>query len=261
MSADRRGMQPWRWLPPALLFAAAIISIGLPADWLRPLDFIGSAVCHRIAERSFFAAGRQLPLCARDTGMFSTALLGLLYFGLTLRQPAADPPRRPFIFFFVAFFLAWAFDGFNSYWVLLTDQTLFYPPQNWLRLTTGAGMGLALCSFAVILANQVLWPAPAHMPLVASWREFLRLLLLPASVIAVVLWRPDPLYGPLAVISSAGVLVMLTLANSLLAVITLRRQGQINCLGQLGLPALLGLLLTLAQITVLNLLRAALLGL
>jgi apolipoprotein N-acyltransferase len=199
-------MQPWRWLPPALLFAAAIISIGLPADWLRPLDFIGSAVCHRIAERSFFA-------------------------------------------------------GFNSYWVLLTDQTLFYPPQNWLRLTTGAGMGLALCSFAVILANQVLWPAPARVPLVASLREFLRLLLLPASVIAVVLWRPDPLYGPLAVISSAGVLVMLTLANSLLAVITLRRQGQINRLGQLGLPALLGLLLTLAEITVLNLLRAALLGL
>jgi hypothetical protein len=49
-------------------------------------------------------------------------------------------------------------------------------------------MGLALCSFAVILANQVLWPAPARVPLVASLREFLRLLLLPASVIAVVLW-------------------------------------------------------------------------
>jgi hypothetical protein len=96
MSSAHGQTRSWRWLPPLLLLAAAIISIGLPVDWLRPLDLVGNAVCHRIAERSFFVTGRQLPLCARDTGMFSTALLGLLYFGLRLRQPAADPPRPPF---------------------------------------------------------------------------------------------------------------------------------------------------------------------
>jgi len=261
MSSAHGQTRSWRWLPPLLLLALAIISIGLPADWLRPLDFVGNAVCHRIAERSFFVAGRQLPLCARDTGMFSTALLGLLYFGLRLRRPVADPPRPPFIFFFIAFFLIWAFDGFNSYWVLLTDQTLFYPPQNWLRLTTGAGMGLTLCLFAILLANQVLWPAPARIPLIASWREFLLLLLIPAGVIALVLWRPDPLYGPLAVLSGAGVLVMLTLANSLLMVIALRRHGQVRHLSQLSLPILLGTGLTVVEIATLNLLRAALIGL
>ena len=247
-----------RWTLPALLLVAAVIAIWLPADWLRWLDVVGNAVCHRISERSFFVAGRQLPLCARDTGMFSTALLGLLYFGLTLRQPAADPPRRPFIFVFIAFFLIWAFDGFNSYWVLLTGQTLFYPPQNWLRLTTGAGMGLTLCLLAVSLTSQILWPRSVRTPLVASWREMARLLLIAVSVIALFSWRPDPLYGLLALISSLGVLAMLTLVNSLLAVIMLRRQGQTN---RLGLPLLIGMTLTIAEIVSINLLRAALIGL
>ena len=247
-----------RWALPASLLVAVIAAIWLPADWLRLLDIVGNAVCHRISERSFFVAGRQLPLCARDTGMFSTALLGLLYFSFTLRQPAADPPRRPFIFLFTAFFLVWAFDGFNSYWVLLTGQTLFYPPQNWLRLTTGTGMGLTLCLLAVSLTNQILWPGSARMPLVASWREMARLLLIAASVIVLFSWRPDPLYGPLALISGLGVLTMLTLANSLLAVIMLRRQGQIN---RLGLPLLIGATLTIAEIAAINLLRAMLIGL
>jgi len=252
---------PLRWLLPVCLLAAGAASIWVPADWLRLLDLIGSAVCHRIAERSFFVAGRQLPLCARDTGMFSTALLGLLYFGLTLRQPAADPPKRPFLFFFVAFFLIWAFDGFNSYWVLLTNRTLFYPPQNWLRLTTGAGMGLTLCLLIVVLTNQVLWPTPARAPVVVSWREFSRLLLIAAGVILVVALHPDPLYGPLALISGLGVLTMLTLANSLLVVIAMRRQGQITRLAQLGLPSLIGAILTLLEIAAINLLRAAVIGL
>jgi len=85
-----------------------------------------------------------------------------------------------------------------------------------------------------------------------------RLLLIAASVIVLFSWRPDPLYGPLALISGLGVLTMLTLANSLLAVIMLRRQGQIN---RLGLPLLIGATLTIAEIAAINLLRAMLIGL
>jgi hypothetical protein len=63
------------------------------------------------------------------------------------------------------------------------------------------------------------------------------------------------------VLSGAGVLVMLTLANSLLMVIALRRQGQVGHLNQLSLPMLLGMGLTVVEIATLNLLRAALIGL
>ena len=37
-------------------------------------NVVGYAVCHRIPDRSFIIGGAQLPLCARDTGMFTAAL-------------------------------------------------------------------------------------------------------------------------------------------------------------------------------------------
>ena len=38
---------------------------------------IGSVICHQIPERSFFWAGRQLPVCGRCTGLYVSAALGL----------------------------------------------------------------------------------------------------------------------------------------------------------------------------------------
>jgi uncharacterized membrane protein len=38
----------------------------------------GSIVCHQLAERSFFIDGRQLPVCARCTGLYLGGVAGLL---------------------------------------------------------------------------------------------------------------------------------------------------------------------------------------
>lgn len=37
----------------------------------------GSVVCHQLPERSFFLDGRQLPVCARCTGLYLSAAAGL----------------------------------------------------------------------------------------------------------------------------------------------------------------------------------------
>ena len=68
-----------RWLVPlaAVLAIAAWIYIA-PPGILGKADAIGYAVCHRIDERSFHVDGRQLPLCARCSGMYLGALLGLV---------------------------------------------------------------------------------------------------------------------------------------------------------------------------------------
>ena len=69
-----------------MCIAAAFV----PRAWLWPLDSVGYAVCHRIPERSFFFGYNQLPVCARDTGMFGAALMGIL-----TRQPDDfGPPGR-----------------------------------------------------------------------------------------------------------------------------------------------------------------------
>jgi uncharacterized membrane protein len=38
---------------------------------------IGGVICHQRPERSFFIDGHQLPVCARCTGLYVSALIGL----------------------------------------------------------------------------------------------------------------------------------------------------------------------------------------
>ncbi len=38
---------------------------------------IGAVICHQIPERSFFLDGQQLPVCARCTGLYASAAVGL----------------------------------------------------------------------------------------------------------------------------------------------------------------------------------------
>jgi uncharacterized membrane protein len=247
-----------RFAPLVALVALAIITVFLPAEWLWPLNLVGYAVCHRIPERSFFAAQTQLPVCARDTGMFSGALIGLVSFALVLRTRASLFPARPYIIVLAVCFLAWGIDGFNSYVVLATGNTLFYPPQNWLRLVTGALMGVSLSAFVAALMNQAIWRDPADAPTVGSWRDVARLLLIALGIIVIVLWRPDFLYGPIALTSSLGAVTLLTIVNGLLVLIMMRRHGQIERWSQLILPMIAGLCLSIIQIGLIDLLRASL---
>jgi uncharacterized membrane protein len=59
---------------------------------------VGSLICHQRPDRSFFVDGHQLPVCARCTGLYLSAALGLIaWLGLkTARrwQPVAIDPRR-----------------------------------------------------------------------------------------------------------------------------------------------------------------------
>jgi uncharacterized membrane protein len=48
---------------------------------------VGSVVCHQRPERSFFESGHQLPVCARCTGLYVSALVG----GVMALMVAASP--------------------------------------------------------------------------------------------------------------------------------------------------------------------------
>ena len=39
---------------------------------------VGGLICHQRPERSFFWAGQQFPVCARCTGLYVSALIGVL---------------------------------------------------------------------------------------------------------------------------------------------------------------------------------------
>ena len=244
-----------RFAPALILAALCLVAALVPKGWLKPLDLVGYAVCHRITERSFIISNTQLPVCARDTGMFGAALLGLALFAAMLPVRANQPPPRKIAALFVLFFLAWGFDGFNSYVALLRGTPLIYPPQNWLRLVTGAGMGISLAVYIVPLFNQAVWLRQDVMPVLFSWQSVLRLVGLAFVYIAVVLWQPAFLYGPIALLSTLGVLVMLMIVNGLLFALATRRAGKMERWAELLLPALVGLVLTLIEIGAIDWLR------
>ena len=57
---------------------------------------IGSVICHQIPERSFFWDGHQLPVCARCTGLYASAAVGLIaWYALKLVRGQRPMPLRP----------------------------------------------------------------------------------------------------------------------------------------------------------------------
>lgn len=246
--------------PALVLIGVVIVSALLPKQMLHALDLVGYAVCHRIPERSFFIANTQLPLCSRDTGMFSAALIGMLSFVVLSRERLSLFPRWPHTLVLAGFFLAWAFDGFNSYMLLLRGQVFIYMPHNWLRLVTGAFMGVTLSAFVVALFNSATWKPELvrNEPTVRSWRDILRLVFIAIGVIAVVLWQPDFLYGPIALISTLGVITLLVVVNGLLVVLLAKRETRIERWNQLVLPFIAGIVFTFTEIMLIDIVRAAL---
>lgn len=53
--------------------------------------YIGDLECHQISDRSFYVAGNQMPVCARDTGIFLFVTIGLLM--ATLVRPSMSTSR------------------------------------------------------------------------------------------------------------------------------------------------------------------------
>lgn len=247
---------PSRLWPLAALTLVGIFAALLPAEWMRAFDWVGYAVCHRIPERSFFIAARQLPVCARDTGMFVGSLLGAAWLAIALPRRAGMYPSRPYVFLFAAFFAAWAIDGFNSYLLLLRGAPLIYMPQNWLRLTTGAFMGVTLAVFAAALYNQGFWRDAEPSPTVDGPQTMAGLVGCALVTIAATLWGPSALLGPLAAFSALGVVLLLTLVNAMALAMVRSRHGTLQTLRELVPYVVVGAILAIAELAAIASLRA-----
>ncbi|MBN1135870.1 MAG: DUF2085 domain-containing protein [Anaerolineae bacterium] len=242
-----------------LILSTAIIALFVespPHSVLGKADLVGFAVCHRIPERSFILDGQQLPLCARCTGTFLGAMLGLAVMLALGRYRASSLPPIPVIGLLLIFMGLWAFDGLNSYLGLFPGAPQLYQPQNWLRLATGLLEGLVLIILVFPILNFSLWRAPKHEPVIRNLAEMLAILPLVGLLILVIQAQVDLLLYPLAIASSLGVIILLTLINTILVVVVLRREGAAQSWRQLVVPFSAGLALAMLQIVALGLLRA-----
>jgi uncharacterized membrane protein len=248
------------WLDWLLLAGGlgAIVAVWFiaPGGLLDKADRVGYAVCHQIPIRTPFFDGRPLPLCARCSGQFLGALAGLLLLLALGRGKAGQLPPRPVIVVLLGFIAAWAVDGFNSYLTLFPGAPHLYEPHNILRTTTGAMQGVALISLALPFFNVTLWARPSPRPTIAGLREVAALLALIGLIVAAVGSELALLLYPLALLSAAGTLMMLTLVMTMLVTLALRRDGRAQGWRD-ALPLLIaGLALALLSVLAINLLRA-----
>ncbi|MFZ2359093.1 MAG: DUF2085 domain-containing protein [Anaerolineae bacterium] len=251
---------PRPWLDWLLLAGGLAVIVAVwfitPGGLLDKADHVGYAVCHQLPIRSPFFGGQQLPLCARCSGQFLGALAGLALLIVLGRGKAAQLPPRPVIIVLLGFLAAWALDGFNSYLTFFPGVPHLYEPHNILRTTTGAMQGVALISLVLPFFNVTLWARPDQRPTIGSLREVLWLLGLIALIVAAVGSEWAPLLYPLALLSVAGTLMMLTLVTTMLVTLGLRRDGRAQSWRD-ALPLLIaGLALALLIVLGINLLRA-----
>ena len=177
----------WRW---GLFLAVLLLLFGwllnTPVGILGKADAVGYAVCHQIDGRSFHLLGRQMPLCARCTGMYLGAMLGLVFQSLTARRRTALPPWRVLIILGL-FVIAFGIDGVNSYLHFFPGFQGLYEPQNWLRLLTGTGMGIGVAALLFPAFNQSAWKDWDERRAISGFRSLGVLLILAVLMDLVVL--------------------------------------------------------------------------
>jgi len=228
--------------------------INTPRGLLGKADAVGYAVCHRIDVRSFHLGERPLPLCARCSGMYLAATLSIVYQARKGSRHSGMPGRTAMVVFGM-FVFAFGVDGLNSYLSLFPGAPTLYQPQNWLRLLTGTGMGLAMAGVLIPVFNQSAWRQPVSAAVFPRAASLLPLLALAGVMNILVLTENPLLLYPLALISAAGVLILLTLVYSMVWMLLLKKENLYNTLSQMVMFLVAGFGTAILQIALMDIAR------
>ena len=185
---------------------------------------VGYGLCHQLPERSFAAGGYQLPVCARDTGIYIGFALSLLVIALLERgRKPLEAPRVPWLVLGAAFLGAMAYDGVTSYAGLRSTT-------NDLRLITGLLAGYALPLLVVPMLNSQMWRGLSGVRLFEGARGWLWLVSLPIGY-AVATWVL-PVTGVLYPVLTTIAIIVTFLAVNLVFVTLIphfeRRAGKLR---------------------------------
>ncbi|NMC53230.1 MAG: DUF2085 domain-containing protein [Chloroflexi bacterium] len=211
---------------PAVLALIVIIIWGVetPPGLLGKTDAIGYAVCHQITERSFLIGDRPISLCARCTGMYMGALLGLIY--QVRYGKKGGLPSRPILAVLAVFLAAFGVDGVNSYLHFFPSLPSLYEPNNTLRLITGTGVGIGMAAMIYPIFIQTLFVDWIEERVLANWRQMLALSLLAASLIGIVLLQVSFILYPLAILTSFTVVILLALIYTIIWSMLLKQENR-----------------------------------
>lgn len=230
------------------------------SDVLDGADWLGYALCHRITERSFTINGRQLPLCARCTGMYLGAALTILILWLSGRARFAALPPLSILLILLGLIGIMGIDGINSYSHFFPNAPHLYQPHNWLRLLTGMGTGLAMGAILWPTLVQTLWQQQDFRPSVGNGRELFVLVLAGVTAVFLVLSNQSLILYVLTIASTFGLLTVVTALNTMILLIVSRRDGTAVTWQQVAWPLCIGLALGITELSAISVLRFNLTG-
>ncbi len=245
---------PWRY---GFIGLGLALLVGLLAWPGAPLEWKMYAVVHGVCAQAHTVdmAGVRLPLCARNTGIYSGFLVTVLYLLALGRARAAKLPPLSVVVALITFVLVMAVDGVNS---TLVDLFLphLYTPRNELRTLTGGGMGVAMAVLIFLMLNMSLRRNPdTEQRIMRGWIELGGVLLLNLLVLAAMYGNVALMFWPIAVVSWLGITGILYAINLLLTALVMGYEGQVQRMVQLARPATFALVFTLVELGALSALR------
>ncbi|MFN2303166.1 MAG: DUF2085 domain-containing protein [Anaerolineales bacterium] len=247
----------WVYLIIAILLTIIGLSLA-PSGLLGKADAIGYAVCHQIDERSFHMGDRTFPLCARCSGLFLGALLGML-FQIAQGRKGKMPPL-PALILFGLMALAWAVDGLNSFTMLVPRLPSLYQTQNWTRLLTGTGLGLAVAAILWPSFLQTTFKVWEDQPALGTWKQIAALIAMAAVLDILLLLEIPWVLLPMAFLATGAVVGLLTMVYCMVIVLITKKENTYANFKPLMVPLIGGYILALLQIGGIDLLRYLLTG-
>lgn len=234
---------PWRyafWGLLGVLLAGLLFWPSLPLQWKLYAAVHG--VCAQV--HNVELGGLQLPICARNTGIYSSFLLSSLVLLALGRKRAAKLPSWPISAVLVLFVGILALDGFNSMALDMGMPTL-YQPHNEIRTITGVGLGITIAVVITLIMNLSLRRDADHeLPVIKNWLELGGLVLLNMLVVAAMYGNLTFMYWPIAITAWLGITGTLYCVNVLVSGLLMGYENKVVRLGQLAKPATIAIVLT-----------------
>ena len=227
-----------------------------PTGFWEKLSAIGYSVCHQMTARTFHVEGHAFPLCARCTGMYLGAMVGLA-FHLGWGRKGSFPSIG--IMYVLAFFVAaFGIDGINSFAQYLPWANHLYETNNITRVISGAGMGVVISAIIAPAFNQTVWADVSDKPALHTPRQMVNILVVLAVLMLGIIGEYVPVMYFSAVAGGISVFLLISVLYTIIAVMLLRRDGKLKHRSELVLPVLIGMCLAIVQIGVMTLIRYSL---
>jgi uncharacterized membrane protein len=207
------------------------------------LHWFGFGLCHQLPARSFFGAGgHQVPVCARDTGIYIGFVLSFALIALIDRgRRRSGLPAWPALVLAGLFVAVMAWDGVTSYAGLRATD-------NAIRLITGLLAGWALPVIVYPLVTGSLWRRSSPDRSLSGTLDIV-MWVLPIPAAFALVWWVMPLLGvwyPLLVV--AAVMATFVGVNMVIALLPSRFDRSFERVRDAWVPMIVAFALSAAEI-------------